>query len=613
VAGDSGGDLLVSTDPNGGASAWTPIRHLAPALDNKSEDAGLDNGVTGVACPTAHACIAVDGSDLLLSTDPTSAAAWHVRAGVDPQDSFVGLVCPSAGLCVAFDHRDVLTSTHPWRGGSRWKRVQVLPKGDSFTDLVCPSRSLCVGTDSDGLRVATTTTPTGAWHVANLKQPHAHEDNRNWVACQSTSACVIVDQALGHSYGWHATKPTGGTKAWTLVKNMFSGAVDEVTCTTTFCLADVNDPWQVQYTTDPTGGASAWHPVYDSSGLSLTWGIGCAVTGGFCMTWANDTIATTVNPTGGQSAWTTADVDAFNALVAIACPSATLCLAADDSSRVLGTTDPAAGGPWQGVTADANGDLTSLACAGVHLCVGGDDAENIVTTTDPGDPMPSWTQRAVNASSGEPNPVEDLTCPSVSLCVGALYNVESDASVEGTSVITSTDPTGGAKAWKETDIDVSYNAPVLTAVACPSVSLCVAVDGAGSEVATNPAGGAWSKVRIAAKGTADAIACPSTSTSLCVAVGGRNVYTTTTPRSGHWKQVTLPSGAGLAAITCASKTLCVALAADRLWTSTDPTGPASAWQPSARTDGALTSIACASSSLCLAGDGEGYVLVGTAS
>ena len=70
-----------------------------------------------------------------------------------------------------------------------------------------------------------------------------------------------------------------------------------------------------------------------------------------------------------------------------------------------------------------------------------------------------------------------VSCPSASLCV---------AVDDLTSVVTSTNPTGGAGAWTVTNVAPAIG---LRGVSCPSVSLCVAVDDSGNVVtSTNPAG-----------------------------------------------------------------------------------------------------------------------------
>jgi hypothetical protein len=107
--------------------------------------------------------------------------------------------------------------------------------------------------------------------------------------------------------------------------------------------------------------------------------------------------------------------------------------------------------------------------------------------------MSSWKVAHVDGA----NSVSAVSCPSVLLCV-AVENA-------GNSVVSS-DPAGGSSAWTvhQSDDESYYECehygpypcppPPLVGVSCPSVSLCVAVDDAGwaigSTAPTTP--GAWS-------------------------------------------------------------------------------------------------------------------------
>jgi hypothetical protein len=61
------------------------------------------------------------------------------------------------------------------------------------------------------------------------------------------------------------------------------------------------------------------------------------------------------------------------------------------------------------------------------------------------------------------------------------------ASDHAGNIVTSTQPTGGARAWRVTRVDPHH---VLYGVSCGSTALCVAADSAGNVVtSTNPTGG----------------------------------------------------------------------------------------------------------------------------
>jgi hypothetical protein len=157
-----------------------------------------------------------------------------------------------------------------------------------------------------------------------------------------------------------------------------------------------------------------------------------------------------------------------------------------------------------------------------------------------------------------------LSCPSVALCVA----------VDGAgNVIESSNPGGGASAWQAANVD---DARQLFGISCPSASLCVAVDGSGDVVtSTNPAGGAdaWTVAGVDGTNRMLSVSCPSS--ALCVAVDDAgNVVVSTDPAGGPaaWtvshidnqayyecsKYQTFPCQPKLVGVSCPSVSLCVA-------------------------------------------------------
>ena len=147
-----GGDITTSTDPTGGAGAWT----VAKVVADSSEYLG-GSELVGVSCASASLCFATEaGGEILTSTDPTGgASAWQVWTGVP----FGDLSCPSVRMCVALTGEgDVVTSTDPTGGAGAWTVTKV--DSHSLEDVSCSSETLCVATDSYG-DVLTSTDPTG--------------------------------------------------------------------------------------------------------------------------------------------------------------------------------------------------------------------------------------------------------------------------------------------------------------------------------------------------------------------------------------------------------------------------------------------------------------------
>jgi hypothetical protein len=169
---ENGSNILTSTDPTGGASAWKTDR-----VDPGNPPGG-GLGVDAVTCPSVALCVASDGSgNILTSTDPTGGAhAWR-KAKLDPWDYLNAVTCPSVSLCVAVGAADnIWASTDPTGGKNRWRKVPVDRQAFPPAALIavsCPSVSLCVVGDSDG-DILTSTDPTGganAWRSAPLDVP----------------------------------------------------------------------------------------------------------------------------------------------------------------------------------------------------------------------------------------------------------------------------------------------------------------------------------------------------------------------------------------------------------------------------------------------------------
>jgi hypothetical protein len=100
-------------------AAGAPLTWAAPVLvDHQAPFIG--NQLKGVSCPSSGLCVAVDQSgNVVTSSNPTGgAAAWTVTH-VDGFNSLSGVSCPSSGLCVAVDQSgNVVTSSNP-TGGRR--------------------------------------------------------------------------------------------------------------------------------------------------------------------------------------------------------------------------------------------------------------------------------------------------------------------------------------------------------------------------------------------------------------------------------------------------------------------------------------------------------------
>ena len=141
--------------------------------------------------------------------------------------------------------------------------------------------------------------------------------------------------------------------------------------------------------------------------------------------------------------------------------------------------------------------FVSISCPSTSLCVAGDDVGHVVATTHPFRGAGAWPSVYRDPSvdiGGSPNEgnVTDIACPSSSLCVAVDANG---------FVLASTNPTARGS-WKRSAIDPGFFAQPdvgqLDAVACPSVSECVAFDYVDYRlwVTADPIAGSWTAVQL---------------------------------------------------------------------------------------------------------------------
>jgi hypothetical protein len=296
-------------------------------------------------------------------------------------------------------------------------------------------------------------------------------------------------------------------------------------------------------------------------------------------------------------------------LSSVSCPDATTCVAVDYEGEVVTSRSPAT--EWTVASVEPAGtELTGVSCADPSLCVAVDQNGDVVTSTNPSGGAGAWILSGIDGAAS----LTGISCPDEQLCVavGGVVPTANPNSGNYGVVLTSTDPAGGPGTWKLTTVDV-YG---LTAISCPSPSLCVALDENGQvATSTDPTGGpaAWKSFGVD-QGSADfsAISCPTA--FLCVAVDDDgNVATSTDPTGGSsaWTLTNVSSDITglprLDSIACPSTTFCVigALSNSAL-VSSDPTGGSGSWTPVqvvAQGEEAMFGLSCPSNGFCVGVDG----------
>ena len=290
----------------------------------------------------------------------------------------------------------------------------------------------------------------------------------------------------------------------------------------------------------------------------------------------------------GAAEWSSAQLPGLAGklfLLNVSCPSSSLCVATGSQNVIASSTNPDGGaGAWHVVYAGegpyfspygpviSNRQVQGVSCPTTQLCVAVTTLGQIYSTRDPTGPGSGWKVVEVPGESGNTH-LYGVSCPNASLCVA----VSGRRSNRG-KVFTSTDPTGGAEAWKVTDLGDSFD---FRAVSCTSATLCVAAGANGEIVAsTDPTGGltAWSSIGTpAGQLLLQSISCPS---GLCLTGNGAgSLLTSSNPlQLSSWSQRSDGGSVQVTGASCPSSSACIAVDVNgHIYASTNPTGGASAW------------------------------------
>lgn len=548
IAVDANGYIWTSAEPTAGAAKWSSA---------SVANSGVSIGFQGVACASESLCVAANGENVAASTDPGGGAgAWTVTK-IDGGHFLTGIAC-TPGLCVAIDNAgNILSSTEPSGGASKW-RTTIVDESHPLDAISCPSSSLCVATNEEHV-IYSSTEPTGgasSWS-RNALGSEAGGGLRS-VACATTTLCVAAT-AGGYVYATH--EPTAGTAAWKTTTET-AGWVNVISCApgTTMCVGFSSTGWgnSLDTTNDPLGGGSSWTvEALNSGGSNGLDGISCPSLSLCVAVDTSGNVMTSTSPAHG--AWVLTHLAApgsIEMINAISCPTTTLCVAVDGLGEVITSTNPTGGAPaWHAVKVDANNNLRSISCPTTSLCVAGDMSGHIVTSTDPTGGAGAWTTTTLGGYE-----ITAVSCSATGTCAATEKGFE-DIGV----LYTSSDPTGGFSAWHDAsvfggagpsdvacaggfciwagestlatsiepaslesawDTGLPAGARVLYQVACVSPKLCVG-EGLGEEeaelvnrtyVSTNPAAGpgSWALASTGDSLAAGDLSCSSA--GICAAV-----------------------------------------------------------------------------------------------
>jgi hypothetical protein len=237
VVVDNKGYVMWSRKPTGGVKHWSkPVQ-----VDTTAAAGGGPAGFAAISCPTVTLCVAVDNvGQVVTSTDPMGGASAWTTAVLPDAPSLTGVSCPSATLCVIVGSTRFYSTT-PSAGASAWK-VSGTVIGGVLVSIACPSATLCVsvgyGDSTTGLASASAT-PSGAasgWAstTINTTVPSGNSQLLDSVACAGIGFCVAVD---GADNAFDTVSPlTGSWTPITAARALSTSTWSAISCNTKTCV-----------------------------------------------------------------------------------------------------------------------------------------------------------------------------------------------------------------------------------------------------------------------------------------------------------------------------------------------------------------------------------------
>lgn len=558
------------------------------------------SGLDAVACPSVDQCTAADGVGRELTFDPASPGD-PIPVTIDGTRALQAIACSTVDQCTAVDGTGREVTFDPLApgtpapvtidGGRRLSGPNA--PGVGMSAIACPSVGQCTATDFAGREVTFDPAAPGTPAVVAVDTP---ADGAVGVACPSVQQCTDIG-VVGDEVTYDPTSP--GTPASAVIDGNAAGdagstgatVVSAIACpSASECVTVDSDGEEVMF--DPGSPASATFatpkPFPSGGGFGLA-AVACP-SASRCTAVDNngDELSFTPGPAPAATRYTI-DPQGFP-LTGVTCPMASMCTAVDEDGQAV-TLDPGSTGERLATSVGLGPDLHAIACPLVTQCTGVDYTGD-QTTFDPAAP---GNAPYVRINRGQAS-LADVACPSPGQCTSIGPHGE----------ITFAPLATGSRRFVRLP-----GGPPLRALACPSVSECVAVNGGGHAVKFNPRAPRHPRVvDIAPSGGGfAAIACPAV--RQCTAVGSSDRVVTFDPRlPTHARIVAVDPGAGgLTGVACPSARLCVATDVAGYALQGDPRGGL-AWTTEP-VHGAAAEVSCLSVSYCVGVDGQGDVFLGT--
>ena len=327
------------------------------------------------------------------------------------------------------------------------------------------------------------------------------------LSCPSTRACVAVDGGGG----WlSSTRPAAGARAWKrtmLPAGVRAVGIRSISCPSAKLCVGFSAGGDVVSSRDPLAARPHWSITLVSDPSTPPFAeltsIDCPLSSLCVVTDSAGAVITSTDPTGPAAAWQTSLIDhqtscdhygdcATPALQSVTCVTASRCVALDVAGNTMQSSDPA-GGPsaWRLRTVTDSGPETVwafLACTTTVCLASQDEDDGIYADRGSGAGIMPVFSVGLPQDNGA-DAITALACPSSSLCLAGDQGTPRDAGGTGKiDLYTSTNPSSSTS-WADADTLAEHSPSAslaITAISCPSSRLCVASDNAGAIIVGTP-------------------------------------------------------------------------------------------------------------------------------
>ena len=614
---NSAGQMVSTTDFQGRTTAYS-YTLTAPGLPGGSQTTTrFPNGQSSVTDYNAS------GQQVTASLTPSN--PWSGTRSWLTYGTTARVGCTPAGRCAAVTNSEAIySSTDPATGG--WRIVDAAYY-ETMTAVSCPTTTLCVATDSQG-GIQIGHGPT-TWTESDRRYASVDPtEDLVAITCPTATFCAALD-ATGNVVT--STDPTGGASAWHVTSRPGGDRVSAISCvSSTLCVALTKG--HVLISADPTGGATAWIALSVATATfstrsTLTTAVSCSPTGLCVVLDEKGDVATSTDPTGGASAWTVAKVDTRR-LSRVSCPSASFCVAVDTSGKTFASTDPTGGASaWKSFPGSAG--VSTLTCPSPALCVAGTGR-----TLRTGTGFTTWTPtRKTTTAYGTNGLLASQTTSTAGVTTSQssyVYNAEDQ--LTGSQVSTTPEASGAfsydsagnplemVNPSNGIGLSQAFNATGEVTRSTPSAETptTFTYDSIGDRVRATT-GGVHTTDRY--NQAAELTAVTSSATTQTYTYNGDGLRATAVSHLqglSTWQWLgTLTATGGtpgtLRGISCPSDTLCVGINTKDGLFAKDPTAQSGWAYQAAGTVTDLSGISCITTGECVATAGDGKIVVGSPS